>query len=187
MAMLRAEAARFGWQPITDPTPGPVAEALRSDRCKIALGARHQGHQIWMIYHHWTESSGDDTARVHDLTRYFLVLGAGYPYIRLHRRQRIDERWLKSIIDGWLGLRDFHTGHAGFDTRFAFEAPATVEPRRLLTPPLVEAMVAGRLPLWEIDEGVLVTRHLGEPTIATLRRRADSIVHLAGMLPGRHA
>jgi hypothetical protein len=180
-AKLRARAARFGWQPITDPVPEPVAGPLRSDRCAIALGARHKGHQVWMIYHRWTDDTGRHS-RTHELTRYFLILGPEYPDIRLHHRPDSDEPPLERASDGAPRLRDFDIGYAEFDKRFVYEAPAGVESLSMLTPALQKAMVADHLPLWEIADGVLITRYADAPGMATLRPRADAIVYLAGML-----
>lgn len=177
-ARLRARAARLGWQPITGPMPAPVAEALGSRRCQIALGARHQGHRVWMVYHRWS----GEKSRTHELTRYFLELGPGFPDIRLHHRPDSDEPPPEPETGEAPRMREFDTGFDKFERRFRFVAPDEFDPLPLLTPALQKAMVSGYLPLWEIAEGVLVTRHPDEPGMATLRSRADGIVHLAGML-----
>lgn len=201
MARLRAQSAQFGWHPITDPVPGPVATALRSRRCKLALAMQYEGRQVWMIYHQWTERSASRRSeRVEDLMRYFLDLGPGYPSILLRRRTVMDgDQWpvegmgglVEKFIDGMRGLPDSYTGDAEFDRRFSFQVlqthqvrHATAEPLRLLTPPVRAAMVADQLPLWGLDGGILSIRYPYEPDADRLQAGAEAIVRLAGMLPG---
>lgn len=176
---LRAYAAQAGWWPITEPAggltqvPGPVADDARSRRCKLAFGARRGRREVWMVWHHWVESTGDSST-THDLTRYYLWLGVGYPDIELRRRTVLGA-FIKPV-------RGAGTGDAAFDKAVLVRPGDGGAQWRLLTPPLREALLARRLPLFQITGGVLVTRYDDVPRIDNLDARADAISHLADAL-----
>jgi hypothetical protein len=174
---LRGYAARLGWLPITGPVPEPVAKDARSRRCRLALGLRRGGHDLWVVWHQWTESTGSgegSSSRTRNRTRYFLWLGPAYPDIAVRRRTGIGA-FFKPV-------RGIGTGDAGFDKAFLVRPSDTYEQRRLLTPPLREAMLARRLPVWEIAGGVLITAYEDMPRIENLQARADAISYLARAL-----
>lgn len=169
---LRAYAAQTGWSPIAEPMPGPVAEDARSRRCKLALGTRRGRHTIWMVWHQWVESTGDSSS-TRNLTRYYLWLGPSYPDIALRRRTRVGALLMP--------VRGAGTGDAAFDRAVLVRAGDGAA-QRLLTPPLREALLTRRLPLFQITGGLLVTAYGDPPRIENLEPRADAIRSLADAL-----
>src|SRR5689334_4951883 len=92
VAELHAYAGQSGWQPITGPLPEPVAGDARSRRCKLALGTQRGRHQLWVVWHQWTETTGSGnttSSRRRNRTRYYLWLGSGYPDVSVRRRTAI--------------------------------------------------------------------------------------------------
>jgi hypothetical protein len=177
VAALHAYAAQSGWQPITGPAPEPVARDARSRRCKLALGARRGPHHLWVVWHQWIESTGSgqtSSSRRRNRTRYYLWLGSDYPDVSLRRRTGIGA-FFKPV-------RGVGTADAAFDKAFLVRPGDSYEPLRLLTPPLREAMLAGRLPIWAIDGGVLITAYDDVPRIENLQPRADAICYVADAL-----
>ncbi len=177
VAALQAYAAQAGWQPITGPAPEPVARDARSRRCKLALGAQRGPHHLWMVWHQWTESTGSgqtSSSRTRNRTRYYLWLGPAYPDVSVRRRTGIGA-FFKPV-------RGVGTADAAFDKAFLVRPGDSHEPLRLLTPPLREAMLAGRLPVWAISGGVLITSYDDMPRIESLQLRADGICYVADAL-----
>jgi hypothetical protein len=177
VAELHGYAAQSGWQPITGPAPEPVARDARSRRCKLALGGQRGPHHLWVVWHQWTESSGSGqtySSRRRNRTRYYLWLGPHYPDVSLRRRTGIGA-FFKPV-------RGVGTGDAVFDKAFLVRPGGSDEPLRLLTPPLREAMLAGRLPIWAITGGVLITAYDDVPRIENLQPRADAICYVADAL-----
>lgn len=176
---LHAHAAQWGWRPVTiaAPAPGPVSEAARSRRSRLVLGTRLQGFDLWLVWHQWTESTGSGdstTSTTRNHTRYFLWLGGSYPDLRLERRSRIGA-FLKPV-------RGIGTGDAEFDRHFLVRGARGHEALRVLTPDVRHAMMTGRLPVWRISGGVLITGHQDVPRVENLQPHADVIVYLARML-----
>lgn len=174
---LRAYAAHLGWLPIAEPVPEPVAESARSRRSKLALGLRRGQHHLWVVWHQWTEhsSSGSTSStRTRNRTRYFLWLGPAYPDISLRRRT--------SVGAFLMPVRGAGTGDAAFDKAFLVRSAAPYEQQRLLTPQLREAMLARRLPVWEITGGVLAIAYDDAPRVENLQLRADAISYIAHAL-----
>jgi hypothetical protein len=177
VAELRAYAAQYGWQPITGPAPEPVARDARSRRCKLALGARRGPHQVWVVWHQWVESTGSgqtSSSRRRNRTRYYLWLGPDYPDVSVRRRTGVGA-FFKPV-------RGVGTGDAAFDKAFLVRPGDSYEPLRLLTPPLREAMLARRLPIWAINGGVLITAYDDMPRIESLQPHADGICYVADAL-----
>jgi hypothetical protein len=177
LAELRAYAAQSGWLPITGPAPEPVERDARSRRCKLALGVRRGPHHLWVVWHQWIESTGsgdNSSSRRRNRTRYFLWLGPGYPDVSLRRRTGIGA-FVKPV-------RGVGTGDAAFDKAFLVRPGDSHEPLRLLTPPLREALLARRLPIWAIEGGVLITAYDDIPRIENLHPRADAICYVADAL-----
>ncbi|MFD0899044.1 hypothetical protein [Actinomadura sediminis] len=175
---LREHAAEYGWRPaaVDESTPGPVAEAARSRVARLAI-TTEQPYALWLVWHRWSESSaGNDTSSVRDLTRYFLLLDPGFPDVDVVRRTRLG--------GAFMPVRGAGTGDAAFDKRFLVRGPGEREVSRLLTDELREAMLADRVPAWEISGDVLITTYADAPTTATLQPRADTITDLARTLAG---
>jgi hypothetical protein len=176
---LRAYAAQAGWWPVAGPAagpaqlPGPVAEDARSRRCKLAFGARRGRYDVWMVWHQWVESTGDSST-TRNLTRYYLWLGPSHPDIALRRRTGIGA-FFKPV-------RGAGTGDAAFDRAVLVRPGDGGAQWGLLTPPLREALLARRLPLFQITGGVLITRYGDVPRIDNLDARAAAICELADAL-----
>jgi hypothetical protein len=178
-ARLHAHAAQLGWYPITSPVPGPVAEAIRSRRTKLALGIRHSGYDAWMVWHQWTESTGSDssTTSTKNLTRYYLWLGPAHPNVQLVRRT--------SIGAFFNPVRGIGTGDAEFDKRFVIKPADRPEAIQVVTPVIRQAMFAGHFLNWQVSDGTLILAYWDTPRIENLQPRADGIVHLAHLLSNR--
>jgi hypothetical protein len=177
VAELHAHAAQYGWQPITGPVPEPVARDARARHCKLALGVRRGPHHLWVVWHQWIESTGGgqySSSRKRNRTHYYLWLGPGYPDVSLRRRTGMGGLFKP--------VRGVGTGDAAFDKAFLVRPGDSDEPRRLLTPPLREAMLAQRLPLWSITDGVLITTYNEVPRVENLQGRADAICYVADTL-----
>jgi hypothetical protein len=175
---LHAHAAQLGWHPIAGPVPDPVAEAARSRRTKLALGARQSGYDAWVVWHQWTESSGSDSnsSRTVDLTRYFLWLGPPYPDVKLVRRT--------SIGGYFKPVRGIGTGDMEFDKRFLIKPADRHDAVQMVTPEIRQAMLAGYFANWEISGGTLILAYGDVPRTENLQPRADGLTHLARMLAG---
>ncbi|MGH3388638.1 MAG: hypothetical protein ACRDOO_07155 [Actinomadura sp.] len=174
-ARLHAYAAQLGWHPIAGPVPDPVAEAIRSRRTKLALGTRYSGHDTWVVWHQWTESSGSDssTSSTKNLTRYYVWLGPG-PDVRLVRRSSIGA-FFKPV-------RGVGTGDEEFDRRFVIKPTDRPELTQVVTPAIRQAMLAGHFVDWQITRGTLILAFWDTPKIENLQPRADGIVHLTRLL-----
>src|SRR5919198_769687 len=160
---LRAYAARLGLFPFTHPVPAP--DAARSRRAKLALGGQRGRHAVWVVWHQWVESTGDNSSTTRNLTRYYLWLGPGHPDIELQRRTSIGA-FFKPV-------RGAGTGDAAFDKAILVRPTDGHEHLRVLTPPLREALLSRRLPLFQITDGVLITTYGDVPRIKNLQPRAD--------------
>ncbi|QKG27223.1 hypothetical protein [Actinomadura verrucosospora] len=169
---LHAHAAAFGWSPVgaADPMPGPVAEAVRSRRSKLAF-ATEQPYPIWLV---WQQPSTDSTGQARELTRYFLLIGSEYPDVRVVRRTALGGLFKP--------VRGAGTGDPAFDRKFLIRGPGGHRAADLVTPQVRAAMLAGDAPAWEITAGVLVASHPDAPTRRTLQPRADALTDLARML-----
>jgi hypothetical protein len=176
---LWAHAMRCGWGrvPAGAPLPRPVAEAARSRRSRMVLGTRIDQFDVWLVWHRWTETTGSGDSTTHttrDLTRYFLWPGRPRPNLRLVRRSRLGASLMP--------VRGVGTGDAEFDKRFLVRAVHDTAARGVLTPVLRQAMVAGRLPVWEVTDGTLIIGYDDVPSVQTLQYRASVIVDIARML-----
>ncbi len=179
---LWAYAVQYGWRPppMGAPLPRPVEEAARSRRSELVLGTRSQGFDLWLVWHHWTETrrTGDSSGpggqtthhTTHNLTRYFLRPGWAYPDVDLSRRTKIG--------GALMPVRGVGTGDAEFDRKFLVRGAEGL----VLPPALREAMIAGHLPTWEISAGILITSYHDTPEIENLQYRADAIVRIVHML-----
>jgi hypothetical protein len=180
MRELREHIAARGWRPVVrdEPMPGPVASAARSRRSRLAV-ATQEPYPLWLVWHRWTESSGtgdNRTTSTHNLTRYFLLLGAGYQDMEVVKRTALGGLFMP--------VRGAGTGDADFDKRFLVRGLGEHQAVRLLTPELRAAMLAGEVPAWEVSAGVLISAYSVAPSVATFQPRADTLVALAGMLTG---
>src|SRR5690242_1830385 len=89
MAALRSFAAANGWRQFAPPVRRPVDTAARSSRTRIALAHQIEERDLWLVWHHWQERSGEDSSSSHDLTRYYLWLGTSYPDVKVQPRTAI--------------------------------------------------------------------------------------------------
>jgi hypothetical protein len=187
---LRAYATEQGWHEPgpTDALPAPVAAAKDSSRSRLLLTTRRDGENVWVSWHRWTERSDsrrynattqqwetDTSSTTHDLTRYFVRAG-GHP-------EPISFKKRTTLGGIFMPVRGEGTGDASFDRAFLVQ-PKEGAPVHLLTQEVRDEMLAGLLPLWEIDaSGMLVTCYDDPPKIETLEQHADALLHLLDLLP----
>lgn len=174
-AQLWAYAAQVGWQPLQPgiPVPGPVADAARSRRSQMVVRTRLREFDMWLVWHQWTEStsSGDSTTtQTRHLTRYYLWPNRPYPNVQLVGRTRIGASLMP--------VRGAGTGDAEFDRRFLVRGTP-----ELLSPALRQAMLAGSVPVWQLNGGTLITAYNDSPRPDTLQYRAEVISQIARCLP----
>ena len=180
-----AQATERGWYEPSpaDFVPPSVTAAEDPASLKLLLTARRDGENIWVAWNRPEQGAGprDATAPAareggpRDLTRYF-VRAAGHPDpISFLRRGPGGASAL---------VRGAGTGDPAFDRAFAV-LPEEGAPVHLLTETVRREMIAGLIPLWEIDAtGMLVTRYEEEPEIDAFDRHADALLHLLGALSG---
>ncbi|GAA3813789.1 hypothetical protein GCM10022226_38190 [Sphaerisporangium flaviroseum] len=171
-----------------DALPASVAAAKDSDRSQLLLTTRRDGENIWISWHRWTErkdssaynssagrSETDTRTTTHDLTRCFVRAGGHPEPISLERRTKVGGLFIPVRGEG--------TGDASFDRAFLVH-PKEGAPIHLLTQDIRDEMLAGLIPLWQIDEtGMLVTRYDEAPGADTLEQHADALLHVLDLLP----
>jgi hypothetical protein len=178
-------AAQDGWTAHVQGAalPEPVAQASQSPRSQLTFGKQSGPHQIWMNWHHWTETRSSagpgggtqTTSKVKNLTRYFLTLGPdGYPDLSFKRRSALGSA-LRPV-------RGEGTGDAAFDRAFIVICDDKPAADRLLTAPLRQAMQTKAVPLWSIRQGTLITGYADKPATANLDARADTLITIGEML-----
>jgi hypothetical protein len=167
-------ALRSGWSrvPTDAALPWPVVEAAGSVRARMVVGARIDRFDVWLVWHHWTESGSENSTR--DLTRYFVWLGRPRPDVRVVRRTRLGAALFP--------VRGAGTGDAEFDERFVVRGVDDAAALDVLTPVVRQAMVAGDLPGWEVLDGTLITAYDDVPTVEDLQDRANAITEIARLL-----
>ena len=170
---LHAYMADTGWWPISEPPPQQVDTAWRSRRTKLAAVKNIDGGPVWMVWHRWTESSGENSS-THDLTRYFRWLGPNYPDVEVKKRTSVG-----ALIKP---VRGPGTGDAAFDKAFRVISPYPADAARLLGPHLRQLMTEHRLPPWRIERGLLIIQMDLAVRIETLQPMADQVVELARRL-----
>ncbi|HEY7488706.1 MAG TPA: hypothetical protein VH912_29970 [Streptosporangiaceae bacterium] len=171
---LQAYAAQLGWWPIAGPLPEAVAKDVGSRRTKLALGTQRGRFNVWMVWHQWTESTGENSSTTRNLTRYYLWLGPAYPNIELRRRTSIGA-FLKPV-------RGAGTGDPDFDKAFLVRPSDRTDHLRLLSPALRQAMMAKQVPVWQIAGGVLIIGYSDAPRVESFQPRAEMIIYLAHAL-----
>jgi hypothetical protein len=178
-------AAQDGWhEPVAGAgLPEPVEAASHSDRSQLTFGKQLGPHQVWMNWHHWTETSSSPqsdggqstTSRVYNLTRYFASLEPGrYPDISFKRRT--GRTAVRRGADGQ------ETGDATFDLAFIVTSDDEGRAGQLLTAELRQAMLTKAIPLWSIQQGTLASAYNDKPNTANLDSRADTLITIREML-----
>ncbi|TYK52440.1 hypothetical protein [Actinomadura decatromicini] len=179
-------AESHGWTAEIDPAayPDPVATAGQSPRTQCTLEKRIGAQWIIMNWHRWTETviepgrGSDDSDRVReitkDLTRYFALLSTSIPDMTVKRRSRVGGRL----------RRNQATGDPRFDRTFRIEHRPGTEVASFLTPDLRADMLTKTVPLWEIENGVLILAFEDRPTIDNLDARAIATGRVAARLLG---
>lgn len=176
VARLQAYALDVGWYIFGPPAPWPVDEAARSERTKLMLARQINGFHVWMVWHQWTERSGDGTA-TYNFTRYYVWLGLHYPDMRV--RRHITFSAMRNPVQG-IGTAD-----PEFDKRYLIEPTDRHEPVQVLTPAIRQVMAAGQARDWQIRAGTLIHSYPDAARLETLEHRAGGIANFAGLLTQR--
>ncbi|MCW2876467.1 MAG: hypothetical protein JWQ95_567 [Sphaerisporangium sp.] len=116
----------------------------------------------------------DTDTTTHNLTRYFVRPSAGHPPISFERRTQLG-----GLI---VPVRGEGCGDPAFDHAFLVH-PKEGAPIHLLSQEIRGEMLAGVIPLWEIDAGgMLVTWYDDAPRVETFEQRADALLHVLRLL-----
>jgi hypothetical protein len=170
---LKAYMFGIGWRPLAGSVPPIVAEATRSSRNKLAMTTERDGRQLWMVWHHWVDYTGQAASEV-ELTRYFTRLETPRPDLRVRRRTSMGARLIP--------VRGAGTGDAAFDKAFLIRPVGNRQIPHLFGPRLRQEMLESRPRGWQITSGILIVEHKDVPDTSNIQPCAHGILRVAELL-----
>ncbi|MFD9005917.1 hypothetical protein ACFV0T_34035 [Streptomyces sp. NPDC059582] len=151
---------------------------------KFQLEGARRGRRV-LVAHWWfktrrstyTRGEWESETETHDRMVAVVRLPTSYMHVRVERRGG-GSRLARS-----LGLRDpAAVGHAAFDRDFRIRGDDAVQGRRLFTRQLIEAHLAGHVPLWSVRGPFLMTAWEGKVDPAKILARVDLLLDVADLL-----
>jgi hypothetical protein len=175
-------AAARGWElhrdrphaPWTDPLPG-------KGRLDLLLTGALRGRQAAAADYSYTTTSstgdGSTTTSTHRYQVFVARVRGSYPALAVVSRRTGSKLWRNLTGPGRT-----ETGHAAFDEQYRVVTDSPEVARRLLTPALRHAHIAGRVPDWHLYHQDLLTYQPGRLSPDTIETALTALAHVADLL-----